>query len=154
MSSIRVPRRTRRRTADTHHSPPRGPTLTTAATAAATAGRHRRCRYQITGHALCHGRQETTDPIPAPNTPELASPDQRLRGHLVVLKLQDAAERRRQRRKSCAINCRIWLTHSWRADAVPACRWFISSCTISSRISSLRLIFSRFFSRKSSSIRS
>ncbi|MFC9552543.1 hypothetical protein ACFTWF_17015 [Rhodococcus sp. NPDC056960] len=38
MSSIRVPRRTRRRTADTHHSPPRGPTLTIAAAAAATAG--------------------------------------------------------------------------------------------------------------------
>ncbi|MFD6064300.1 hypothetical protein [Rhodococcus wratislaviensis] len=34
MSSIRVPRRTRPRTADTYHGPPRGPTLAIAAAAA------------------------------------------------------------------------------------------------------------------------
>nr|AIU93544.1 hypothetical protein LRS1606.110 [Rhodococcus sp. NS1] len=34
----------------------------------------------------------TTDPIPPPNTNEAASLYQRLRGHLAVLKLHDAAE--------------------------------------------------------------
>jgi hypothetical protein len=39
-----------------------------------------------------HTTSDTADHLPAPNTAEAASLYQRLRGHLAVLKLHDAAE--------------------------------------------------------------